>query len=252
VKAAMQGKVTLQMQQPGGLQNVDAGQAIVDYIKLTGDHSFDTLFITALSKINLSKNELTTGYIPEMFPAFSIDEVKKRTIRLNIASQNDEFIVGEIIEQLKQINPWLEIADEAKHKITLGRIRFQENRTSPTNMTETVAQPNFVTLLLIPKNASVLFDYTVTDYSLQWNLGAVDSLSKATKSFSGNRNAKQVECRNFRYQNVFGGTGAIYGMPSDGAANFCSANSNVNFDAIRSSAINQIASEINNTFLQMH
>ena len=71
-------------------------------------------------------------------------------------------------------------------------------------------------------------------------------------SGSGKRSGKKIECRNLRYQNVFGGTGSLYGMPNDAVANFCQSNANVDFDQIRAGAISEIASEINRTFLTVN
>ena len=105
---------------------------------------------------------------------------------------------------------------------------------------------------MIPKNASVLFDYSTSEYAVQWNMSIVDSQSKGAKAFSGKRNGKKVECRNFRYQNVFGGTGSLYSMPNDAVANFCQSDANVDFDQIRAGAISEIASEINRTLLTVN
>jgi hypothetical protein len=103
--------------------------------------------------------------------------------------------------------------------------------------------------MMIPNNASVLFDYSTAEYSVQWNMGITDSKSRGVKAISGQRKGKKVECRNMRYQNVFGGTGSLYSMPNDAVANFCQSSSGVDFDQIRASAISEIASEINRTFL---
>jgi len=220
-----------------------------DYIKLTQDRTLDDSILRSLTKVRLSKAELTNGNIPELFPSFSKEKLDSSVIKLNITSQNDEFIVGEIVEVLKKRNEWLEITEDAKRKLTIGRIRFQENRTNPTNMTETVQQPNFITLLMIPKNASVLFDYSVSEYSLQWNMSIMDSQTKVTKAISGQRKGKKVECRNMRYQNVFGGTGSLYAMPNDAVASFCQSSASADFDGIRTEALGEIANEINSTFL---
>ena len=232
--------------------NVVSVQPIFDYIKMTGDRTLDTAIMGALVKVKLTRTELTNGDIPKLFPAFAKEKIERSVIKLDITSPSDEFIVGEIIEELKKSNEWLEFTDEAKRKLTIGRIRFQENRTNPTNMTETVQSPNFVTLMLIPKNASVLFDYSTSEYAVQWNMSIVDSQSKGAKAFSGKRSGKKIECHNLRYQNVFGGTGSLYGMPNDAVANFCQSNANVDFDQIRAGAISEIASEINRTFLTVN
>ncbi len=77
----------------------------------------------------------------------------------------------------------------------------------------------------------------------------MDSLSKATKTISGQRKAEKVECRNLRYQNVFGGTGALPGYPNDAVARFCQSTQGVDFDRERAEAVREIANEINRAFL---
>lgn len=232
--------------------NIVAVQPIFDYIKLTGDRELDVSVIGALVKVKLTRAELTKGDIPMLFPTFASQKIGTSIIKLDITSPKDEFIVGEIIEELKKGNEWLEVTDDAVRKLTIGRIRFQEDRTNPTNMTETVQNPNFATLLMIPKNASVLFDYSKTEYSVQWNMSITDSKVKGAKAISGQRKGQKVECRNMRYQNVFGGTGSLYGMPNDSIASFCQASSNVDFDQIRAESISEIANEIKRTFLAVN
>lgn len=252
VRTAMRAKAERQLKAGDKIFTTVVAQPIFEYIKLTGDRSLDTAMIDALNRVKLTRSELTKGDIVTLFPDFAKEKAERSIIKLNITSPQDEFIVGEIIEELKKGDEWLEITDEATRKLTIGRIRFQENRNNPTNMTEIVQSPNFVTLLMIPKNASVLFDYSTVEYSVQWSMSITDSQSKGAKALSGQRKGKKVECRNLRYQNVFGGTGSLYGMPNDAVANFCQSSANVDFDQIRAGAISEIVSEINLTFLTVH
>ncbi len=212
VRAAMRSKAENQLKASDStLTNLSAVEPLFTYLKVTGDRTLDSAVLVALAKVKLTRSDLTAGNIPTLFPTFAKERLGSSVIKLNITSQNDEFIVGELIEELKKENEWLEVADNATRKLTLGRIRFQENRPNPLNMTETVQDPSFATLLFIPRNASVLFDYSTSEYAVQWNMGVMDSLSKGTKTISGQRKAKKIECRNLRFQNVFGGTGALPG-----------------------------------------
>lgn len=224
-------------------------QPILEYVKLTDDRIFDPAIVALLMKVRLTRFELTKGDIPALFPAFAQEKIERSIVKIDITSPKDEFIVGEIIEELKKANEWLEVSDDSSRKLIIGRIRFQEDRSNPVNMTETVQIPNLLTVMMIPKNASVLFDYSTAEYSVQWNMGITDSKSRGVKAISGQRKGKKVECRNMRYQNVFGGTGSLYSMPNDAVANFCQSSSGVDFDQIRAGAISEIASEINRTFL---
>lgn len=250
VRTAMRSKVENQLK--GGdstLPNLSAAEPLFSYIRVTGDRTLDSSVLAALAKVKFARIDLTTGNIPSLFPTYAKEKLANSVVKLNITSQNDEFIVGELIEELKKQNEWLEIADDAARKLTVGRIRFQENRPSPSNMTETVHDLSFGTILYIPKNASVLFDYSKSEYAVQWSMGVMDSLSKASKTVSGQRKAEKVECRNLRYQNVFGGTGALPGYPNDAVARFCQSTQGVDFDRERAEAVKEIANEINRAFL---
>jgi hypothetical protein len=224
-------------------------QPILEYVKLTADRTLDPTIVALMMKVKLTRLELTKGDVPTLFPAFAQEKIERSIVKIDITSPKDEFIVGEIIEELKKANEWLEVSDDSNRKLIIGRIRFQEDRSNPVNMTETVQNPNLLTVMMIPNNASVLFDYSTAEYSVQWNMGITDSKSRGVKAISGQRKGKKVECRNMRYQNVFGGTGSLYSMPNDAVANFCQSSSGVDFDQIRASAISEIASEINRTFL---
>jgi hypothetical protein len=227
-------------------------QPFLEYIKVTGDRSLDAPIVDALMKVKLSRSDLSKGDIPNLFPNFSSEKIQKSIIRLNITSPNDEFVVGEVIQELKKANEWLEVSEDAKRKLTIGRIRFQETRNNPMNATQTVQSPSFMTLLFIPKNASVLFDYSKSEYALQWNMSILDSHSKISKVISGQRKEVKVECNNMRYQNVFGGTGALDFMPNDDVARFCQSSANVDFEKTRASAINAIAKEIDSSFIAVN
>ena len=57
--------------------------------------------------------------------------------------------------------------------------RFLNERRDPSiNNTEIVSDPNFGTILIIPKNASVLIDYSISEYSLQWNFNIQEEKTK--------------------------------------------------------------------------
>jgi hypothetical protein len=250
IEKTIQQKSKFLLEKTTGNDSLESINPILNYIKISDDRTLDALTTDKLSKMKLTRAQISTGDISKIFPDFSKNQIASRSFFLNIKSINDDFIVDEIIHHLKNINEWIEISEESSRKITFSRIRFQENQTNPVNITQTVPNPSISTLLFIPKNASVLFDYRTTEYSLNWSINIQDSLEKRSKAFSGNKKAKRTECSNIRYQNVFGGTGAINNMPNQEVSYFCSANSNTNFDEIRKETINLIAEEINKEFLK--
>ena len=87
--------------------------------------------------------------------------------------------------------------------------------------------------------------YSKSDYAIQWFMTVSDATLKVNnKTISGRRQASKVECRNMRFQNVFGGTGALSLPPNDRVASFCNSTSSVDFDRIRDQAMKEVAVEV--------
>lgn len=217
------------------------------YVMVTGDHENDAKIQNLLDNSNLTRAYF--GNIESIFPDYSKKQIAARTIKLDLKTNGDDFLLGEVIEEMKKLNDWLEIDQDAPRKINFVRLRLNEQRNPPVNNTETVSDLNFGTLLIIPRNASVLFDYSISEYSLQWNFTVQDATSKKSKNLSGNKRLKKVECRNMRYQNVFGGTGALGNFPNSQVQSFCQGNSGVDFESARLEAVRQIAKDVNDGFI---
>ncbi len=221
---------------------------VLGYIAATQDRSFDKALASAISKVPLTRGQVSSEPLASLFPEVSKAQMQARSIKVALTSPSDDFILHELGEQLKKLNDWIEIDDDAPRKLNFGRLRFQESRSNLGNMTQTVPDPDFATLLFIPRNASILFDYSTTDYALVWSMSIQDNAPKRFKVIQGQAKASKTECRNVRYQNVFGGIGALSSYPNIVTANFCSASANVDFDVVRREAVRSIASEINAEF----
>ena len=221
-------------------------ETYVRYVQITEDHQQDPAIHNLLSNINLTRKNVES--FEAIFPDFAKSQLISRKINLDLRTNGDDFVLGEIADELKKINDWVELSPDGSRVINLVRLKLNEQRNPPNNATEIVPDPSFGTLLTIPKNASVLYDYSVSEYSMQWNFNAQDIKSKKAKNLSGSKKLKKVECRNVRYQNVFGGVGPIYGYPNDRVQNICNENSSVDFDAARVDVIKTLAREINEEF----
>lgn len=234
-----------------GFRSVDALNIILTYVGQSNDHDFDEAI-----KESIRKTELDKAYffedekgerqsIASLFPEFAESEVQRRTILINFIVSGDAVSFGDVIDKIESINPWIMSSEGAGRKVTISRFRIQEQIANPQKFTETVLDPSFSTLLYIPKNASVIFDYLRSDYNIQWSMVLSDqSIKIANKSIAGREQATRIECSNLRYQNVFGGTGALLFPPNDRVASFCSSSRNVNFDGIRDDGYTSIAKDI--------
>lgn len=219
----------------------------VRYVEVTGDRSMDEKILGLLGETKLSKANLEV--VEKVFPDYSKALMAARSIKVEFKTNGDEFLLSELADEVQKVNEWVEVTPDATKKILFNRLRLNEQRMPPTTNTEIIPDPDFGTLLMIPKNASVLIDYTSSEYSLQWNFTVQDPQSRKSKTFSGNRKFKRIECRNARYQNVFGGVGALYSFPNARTQQACAEGAGVDFDVARASVLQDIAKEINNEFL---
>lgn len=219
----------------------------VEYVRATGDHALDVHIKETLTRATLTRGDVEN--ITKVFPEFSEKYLSTRQIKLDLKTNGDEYLVGEIADALKSVNEWVEVDPEAPRKINLVRLRLNEQRTQPINNTEVVSDPDFGTVLMMPKNASVMIDYSSSEYSLQWNFTVQDPQTKKSKPISGTQRLKKIECRNIRYQNVFGGVGALHHFPNVRVQRLCEDGASVDFDKARADVIRQIAQEINDNFI---
>lgn len=218
---------------------------LLNYVAKAKDIELANALEPVLGRTVLFPEDLTgkDSLIRAVFPKQAEAELKKRTLVFNIEIDGDQFLAGEIIQGLREKNKWLKFEEKAEKRIKVGRIRFQERTSPPINRTQTVSNPSFATLLFIPKNASVMFDYTSVDNAVLWNLSVFDEKQKDVRSHSGSLSNKNIECGNFRYQNVFGGTGALSMSPSSEVESFCSSGKG-NIEDLRKQAVQQMVDTI--------
>ena len=222
-------------------------ELFVRYVEVTGDRSMDEKILGLLGETKLSKANLDV--VEKVFPDYSKAQMAARSIKVEFKTNGDEFLLSELADEVQKVNEWVEVTADAPKKILFNRLRLNEQRTPPTTNSEIIPDPDFGTLLLIPQNASVLIDYTASEYSLQWNFQVQDPQTRKSKTFTGNRKFKRIECRNMRYQNVFGGVGALYAYPNARTQDACTSGASVDFDVARAKVLQDIAKEVNNEFL---
>lgn len=208
----------------------------------TGDAELRSLVVRHFQSPSLRReqlNEFAKGEFAEIIGA----EAERRETRLRVTSESDDPFVDELAGELPKFNEWISIDDQASRTLSLSRLRFSEREGAPAVRTQTVSQLDFATLLFIPRNASVLFDYTTTKYDLNWSMSIRDSHSKKSKVIAGKRSAEKVECSNLRYRNVFGGEGVLDTVPPV-VQEFCSRSNLIRFEAVRESAVGEIAKQV--------
>src|SRR5258708_29745958 len=63
---------------------------------------------------------------------------------------------------------------------------------NPLVRTQTVSDLDFATRLLIPKNASVLYDTTTTNYEISWSMNVSDSAGKGDRKSTRLNSSHQI------------------------------------------------------------
>lgn len=191
---------------------------------------------------DLSKSQLKDE-VADVFPDVAKKELSKREVIIKIVTDSNDPFIDELSEALAAIDEWISVDEDATRKLNIVRLRFNERESGPVIRTLTVQNLDFLTLLFIPKNASVLYDSVATSYDISWSMSVSDSASKGSKVISGKNGAQRIECSNIRFRNVFGGEGALASMPAD-IQGYCNSSSSVDFSAMRKDAVIRIAQEI--------
>lgn len=208
----------------------------------TKDPEVKTMTLSYLQSGGPSRQELKEFSSGEFAEPVKI-AIGKREVRVKVVSDSNDAFVDDLVGALPKRNDWLVVDEEAERTLTVSRLKFNERESSPLLRTQTVSDLDFATLLLIPRNASVLFDYSTTKYDLNWSMSIRDSKTKTSKVISGRQQVEKTECSNVRYRNVFGGEGAL-GFVPNGISAFCSRSSAVNFEATREDVVKGISKEV--------
>jgi hypothetical protein len=218
---------------------------LVSFANLYGNADFSNQVKSLLSKVNFSKADLRSPEVLKLDAEFSNRELAGRIAKYKLAIEPDDGAFHEDISKLLSIkNEWIEFDDESKNILLIKRHRFLENLGTPSNGTEIVPDPNFATLLFIPKNASVLFDYVTTEYRIDYSIDVVLQPNGKKATIRGADTMRKTECRNIRFQNVFGGVGPLNFYPNDRVQNFCTSSNGASFDGLKNQVTEKISTEI--------
>lgn len=218
---------------------------LLKFATIIKDDQFSKELNNILVKVQWNKKDLVNNEIKNFNREFAENELKRKSKNIRIEIDPDDIAMSEDLSKiLKEKNEWINIDDKAPTTLVIKKQRFIENHGNSNNSTEIVPDPSFGTLLFIPKNASVLFDYTSTDYRIEYQLIASIKNTSDIKNIRGVETIRKIECRNFRFQNVFGGVGSIDGYPNERIANFCSSTRNIDFDYLKSKVLINVADQI--------
>lgn len=227
-----------------------AVSSLVHFANFNRSPEFSDRVKSLLTKVSFSRANLNSVEMRDFDSEFVKKELASRIIKFKVVIEPDDGAFHEdLTKLLPEKNEWVELDDDSKNILLVKRQRFLENMGTPSNGTEIVPDPSFGTLLFIPQNASVLFDYVTTEYRIDYSIDASISIGNKKNNIRGSDTLKRTECRNIRYQNVFGGVGSIGWYPSDRVQYFCTSSNGATFDSLKKRVIEKIASDINSAIL---
>lgn len=224
---------------PGSWRDLSS---VVAIYALTRDAQVEQSVRQFLLRADISRKQLKDE-AAALLPDVTAAVLAEREVLVSIVSDSNDAFIDELPKALEAVDEWVVVDDDAKRSVKISRLRFAERIGHPVSRTQIVGSPDFSTLLFIPKNASVIYDTLSSSYDLSWSMNVSDSAGKGSKIISGKKTVQKVECSNIRFKNVFGGEGPLNIVPSE-IQSKCSSQGNVDFDAVRASAVKEIAGEI--------
>lgn len=187
----------------------------------------------ALPQLKIRRDDLVTGPIPRLFPSFASAQLAARTVPISIKTDPSRRLLEEdVMTVLRSRSPALLVSRDENSKlasltVVIRELQLDERNTPPGTQTVVVdhsAVDIMTAVLLLPRNASVLFDVTKGESSLEYAyelILMVNGKPAGEKLLRDRTKENWHQCSNLRYQNVFGGVGALGVWPNQQVQSFC-------------------------------
>lgn len=230
-----------------GFQEIE-DKDIVSIMNLREIPGADKKFDEYISLIKLTRRQLN-NLVFERSQELFLKEEKRRDLAVDFVADEDELFVNEIIQGVIALDDWIRIDDSSSYKIYLKSVSFKEVISSPVVQSKYIKPTDFATVMYIPKNASIIFDYSLQKVNFQWSLNIFNNKNKKSKIISGRENSEFKECFNLRYKNVFGGEGLLPTNPPQ-YSDFCYGSYDKNPDNLRKYIVRNIVIDVKNFVLE--
>lgn len=200
--------------------------------------SNDFLLIkSSLNDLNINKKELI--YVAPVFPDFA----KKRESEVSLLAylsliNGDALLKDDLIKILrKRVKgvTWVKDPSQAALVIEIEKVRHEEKELPPyiETITYSQGQVNFLAgALLMPNNASYLYDVSKTKSSLEYGY-VIKALGVEELLVRGLEQSVSVECLNTRIHNVFGGVSSADFIANNDMKNRCAKSGNKDIGNLR-------------------
>lgn len=208
----------------------------------------------ALPNMNIRAAEL--AQLEPFFPEFVSQRRSQVSTKVFLAVKNADRLFaddlkGELQRSVRGVT-WLAVPEPGAIHLTIEKVRSDEQAIPEKTETVTysTADINFLSAaLLMPKNASYLFDLVTGGYSLDYGyvVTARRDQSPPTESVvRGKVEANYRKCLNPRIQNVFGGVSRADFVANENMQQRCSGPSSASMDELRQQVLAKIADQVIN------
>lgn len=206
------------------------------------------LIASNLSNMNIRKNELV--YVEPIFPGYAKKRESEVSLSAYLSLKNgDAFLREDLMKALKSRVrgvTWVEEPGPSVLTIEIEKVRHDENARAPYVETITYSQGQvnfFAGALLMPRNASYLFDISKSESMIEYGYivrtaGAEEILVR------GQEKGISVNCMNSRVQNVFGGVSPADFVANNDMQSRCSNSGNKDMQEIRDNVYRKVADNV--------
>jgi hypothetical protein len=222
---------------------------LMKHLQKAGRSSEDGKLVESLlPSMKIRRNEL--DIVGTIYPEFVAQRKESLTAKVNIQVKNaDRLFADDAITAIKSNVRGIELVPSSDAKVThvtIERARHDE-KTIPER-TETFIYSNsdvniIHAALLMPRNASYLFDQTSGGAEIDYGyvITAVqDGKTIFDEVIRGKLGGEYRRCQNARIQNVFGGVSRADFVANDDMQRRCSGSSAVSMEDLRRQVLNKI------------
>lgn len=201
-----------------------------------------------LPSMNIKKRELDV--VATVYPDYAKSRLAESSLKVNVQFRNaDRLLVDDIkkvlLERLSFLK-WVDVPDEKTLTVVVDKIRNDEKIIPERTQTITYSFSEvsfFNAVLLMPRNASYLFDLITAGAEIEYGYGV--AASKGGKQFfdevtRGRVGGEFSRCQNQRIQNVFGGISSANFIANDDMQSRCGYSKPVGIDGLRASVLGKV------------
>lgn len=226
------------------------------YEKLDPASPYRKRIADLVPKLRYTVADLRSGTVSRLFPEFASARLAQLIVPVRLATDPSRRLVEEDVgtRLARGLDQVVIVKDGDPQKgltIVIKELELTERSTPESTQTTVVDYYNvniMAAVLLLPRNASVLFDVRRGGAALEFAyeiVVKVDDRIVETKLVRDRLGAEYHECSNMRFQNVFGGVGAFNLYPNPQVESFCrSGGSRVSPSSLKEKALDQLTRAI--------